>query len=197
MKLIYTIALLAFATFAQAQTAVSGAGAIAGSQAGAGAAAIGNDISINFDAVKPLATTTLNYDGDYTIRNVPNVVVPNIYPTAPCMGSSALGGSVAGFGIGGGTSWVYENCEHRENARLLHGMGDVPNAKIALCMQTTMAAHPMCAKPTQQPAKVGTAPRDPVVQGDERQRKDGNLVFDSEGRPWKRTANGEWIQAKL
>ena len=193
------MAMLALAAHpAEAQTAVSGAAAQAASLAGAGSAATGNAINIGASVIPSTTQQTLNYDGDYTIRNVPNVIVPNVYPTAPCMGSSALGGSVAGFGIGGGTSWVYENCEHRENARLLHGMGDVTNAKIALCMQTTMAAHPMCAQAAQQPAKkAALEPRSPVITDAERQRKDSNLVFDSEGRPWRQTAGGEWIQARL
>jgi hypothetical protein len=59
---------------------------------------------------------------------------------------------------------VYENCEHRENARLLHAMGDVQAAKLALCMQSTMSSHPMCAKPATTPAKTSeVSPRDPRV----------------------------------
>lgn len=155
--------------------AASQAGALSGSTSGAGAAA-GIELNQHYEASQPLERSTLQYDGTYTIKNVPNIAPPNIFPTAPCMGASSLGGAVAGFGIGGGTSWIAENCEHRENARLLHAMGDVPNAKVAMCMQTTMANHPMCQamapKPAAQPAKVSRVdPRDQrVITGSEQAR---------------------------
>lgn len=157
---------MGLASLVQAQSgAIAGAGAQAGALAGSQAgAAAGIDLTINEAA--PLDRSTLNYDGTYTIKNVPNVVVPNIFPTAPCMGASSLGGAVAGFGIGGGTSWIAENCEHRENSRLLHAMGDIPNAKIAMCMQSTMTEHPMCKALAPKPAPVKTSnvdPRDPRV----------------------------------
>lgn len=175
-RIILTGALMVLAFNVHAQSAagaIAGAGAQAGAVSGAGASA-GVDVSI--EAQKTLERQTLNYDGTYTIRNVPNVVPPNIFPTAPCMGASSLGGAVAGFGIGGGTSWIAENCEHRENARILHAMNDVTNAKIALCMQSTMADHPMCAalRPKPTPQKVSNVdPRDPrVVTGSEAARSE-------------------------
>jgi hypothetical protein len=114
------------------------------------------------------------------------------------MGSSALGGSVAGFGVGFGTSWIYENCEHRENARLLHGMGDIANAKISLCMQTTMAGHPMCAKPAQQPAKVGTLTPKQISEEERRRAVQHGLTVGSDGTLWKWDHTGQrWEQAKL
>jgi hypothetical protein len=184
----------------KAQTAVSGAGAIAGSAAQSGALAAGNVISIEGSTFPaPLKEVTTKYDGDYTLRNVPNVVVPNVYPTASCTHSSALGGSVAGFGIAGGTSWEAVNCEHRENARILHGMGKVAEGMEALCSQTNAANYSFCKTAVAQPAKkAALEPRSPVVTDAERQRKDaGNLVFDSEGKPWRQTTGGEWIQARL
>jgi hypothetical protein len=118
------------------------------------------------------------------------------------MGSSSIGGSVAGFGVTGGTSWIYENCEHRENARLLHAMNDTANAKIALCMQTTMANHPMCAKPAQQPAAKTSALDTKQISEEERRRAvQQGLTAGSDGTLWKcvGNANGlcDWVQAKL
>lgn len=159
----------------------SQAGALAGSTAGAGAAA-GIDLQQTFQATQPLATTTLReeHSGTYTLRTAPTIGVPNIFPTAPCMGSSALGVSVVGTGVSGGTSWVYENCEHRENARLLQAFGDIPNAKIALCMQTTMTEHPMCKamapKPAAQPAKVSSVDqRDPRIISSDQNKADSMI----------------------
>jgi hypothetical protein len=149
---------------AHAQTAVSGASAITGSAAGANAGAQGNVINIEASAIPTSVETHGWVSGTTTLRTVPNVIAPNIFPTAPCMGSSSLGVGIVGTGVSGGTSWIAENCEHRENARLLHAMGDVANAKIAMCMQTTMSQHPMCAKPATQPAKTSeVSPRDPRV----------------------------------
>lgn len=188
-RIILTGALMVLAFNVNAQSAaIAGAGAQAGALAGStSGAAAGIDVTI--EAAKQLEKQTLNYDGTYTIRNVPNVIPPNIFPTAPCMGASSLGGAVAGFGIGGGTSWIAENCEHRENARLLHAMNDVPNAKIAMCMQSTMTEHPMCKamapKPAPLPAKVSNVdPKDPrVVTGSERARD--NMVMTGAGGSFK------------
>ena len=46
----------------------------------------------------------VDYSGEYTLNNVPNVYSPNVYPTAPCMGSTSGGVAVAGFGVSLGSS---------------------------------------------------------------------------------------------
>lgn len=113
----------------------------------------GNTLTVN-EAPIP-ANTSVTYGGEYTVKGVPNVVTGNVYPTAPCMGSSAVGGSGVGFGFSVGTSWKDDECGIRETARSFAGMGLKDDSLAILCSSQYAAVAPTCLarapKPEQQP----------------------------------------------
>jgi hypothetical protein len=116
----------------------------------------GNTLTVN-EAPIP-ANTSVSYGGEYTVKGVPNVVVGNVYPTAPCMGSSAVGGSGVGFGFSVGTSWKDDECGIRETARSFAGMGLKEDSLAILCSSQYAAVAPTCLarapKPEQPVAKA-------------------------------------------
>ncbi len=51
----------------------------------------GNTLTVNEAPIPAVTQQDINYGGDYKVRNVPGVVAPNIYPSAPCMRSMENG----------------------------------------------------------------------------------------------------------
>jgi len=98
------------------------------------------------EAPIPAATTQEIRNSDYTIKNVPGFALGNVYPTAPCMGSSQVGGSGVGFSIGIGTSWTDDECGIRETSRSFAGAGLKDDALAILCTSKYAAAAPSCKK---------------------------------------------------
>jgi hypothetical protein len=96
------------------------------------------------EVVNP-ADTSVRYGGTYTVKGVPNVLTGNVYPTAPCMGSSTIGGAGVGFGISIGSSWTDDECGIRETARSFSGMEMRAEALAVLCTSKYAAAAPACA----------------------------------------------------
>ena len=142
-----------------------------GSQAGATSSTTGNSASLGVTVHQDFSTpstqtTTVNgttteninvrssgstsqsidthVSGTQTLKNVPNVIAPNILPTSPCMGSTSIGGSVAGFGIGGGTSWKDGDCGYRETARVFMQAGKMDDGLAVLCASEYAANAPTC-----------------------------------------------------
>jgi hypothetical protein len=214
---------LLLAPLAQAQSsnagaaagALSGSASQSGAQSGAAAGAV-----INQEFASPPANTRqdLDYSGTYTIKNVPNAIAPNIYPSANCHGSTGVGGAVAGFGVTFGSSWQDEDCQYRETARMFHQMGMNGDAVAVLCSSPFAVNAPACAKPAQQPtADAGPSRKDAARDGDDSKRRksaatkvpdsdfsaDVNLpdsefhnteiVAAADGRLWRKR-NGDWIE---
>lgn len=105
----------------------------------------GNTLSVTTPA-----DTSVRYSGGYEVKNVPGFALGNVYPTAPCMGSSQVGGSGVGFSIGIGTSWIDDECGIRETARSFAGANLKEDALAILCTSKYAAAAPSCkaqAKP--------------------------------------------------
>lgn len=105
----------------------------------------GNTVTFN-EAAVPTSTRTEIQNGDYTIKNVPAFALGNVYPTAPCMGSSQVGGAGVGFSIGIGTSWTDAECSLRETARSFLGLGLKEDSLAILCTSEYAAAAPSCVK---------------------------------------------------
>ena len=78
------------------------------------------------------------------IKGVPNVYSGNVYPTAPCMGSSTVGGAGVGFGFSVGSSWTDDECGIRETSRSFSGLGKPDDALKVLCTSKYAAAAPSC-----------------------------------------------------
>lgn len=103
----------------------------------------GNTLTVN-EAAIPTSTKTEIQNSDYTVRNVPAFALGNVYPTAPCMGSSQVGGSGVGFSVGVGTSWTDRECTLRETARSFAGMGLKEDSLAILCTSEYAVAAPSC-----------------------------------------------------
>jgi len=102
----------------------------------------GNTLTVNEAAIP--ADTSVRYSGGYEVKNVPGFALGNVYPTAPCMGSSQVGGSGVGFSIGIGTSWTDDECGIRETARSFAGANLKEDALAILCTSKYAAAAPSC-----------------------------------------------------
>lgn len=84
----------------------------------------GNSQNITFAAAK-------------TYRNTPNAGAPPIYASGICSGRSVgVGASGPGYGVSfGGTGKADRECNMREAARVLGGLGYVDTAFVLLCQQ--------------------------------------------------------------
>jgi len=90
--------------------------------------------------------STSNVDFNITSpKNTPAVFSGNVYPTAPCMGSSTVGGAGVGFGFSVGSSWTDDECGIRETSRSFSGLGKADDALKVLCTSKYAAAAPSCA----------------------------------------------------
>ena len=124
--------------------------------------------TINADAARDIAAINAKTARDVAathqvIKNTPSVAGPNLTTSNDtCMGSTSGSVNIAGLGIGGGTSWVDNNCKMLKNSRELWNMG-MKAASLALmctdsanrealeltgfeCPQTTKARNQESAK---------------------------------------------------
>lgn len=83
----------------------------------------GNNQNITFTS--PGSTTSkTELSGTQTIKNVPSVSGPPLTTSNDtCMGSTSGSLNFAGLGLGGGSTWVDNNCKRLKNARELWNMG--------------------------------------------------------------------------
>ena len=112
----------------------------------------GNSLTVNAAPI-PTQTTTRIEQSDYTVKNVPSVFSGNVYPTAPCMGSSTVGGAGVGFGFSVGTSWKDDECGIRETSRSFSGLGLKDDALAVLCTSEYAKAAPACVARAQPKAE--------------------------------------------
>lgn len=69
-------------------------------------------------------TQHIDYSGTQTIKNTPSVNGPPLTTSNDtCMGSTSGSINVAGLGLGGGSTYVDENCKRLKNSRELWNMG--------------------------------------------------------------------------
>lgn len=92
--------IIAFSLSSNAFAASANAGSSSGAQAGAGAAAI----------VNQTGSDRMQYGGQYTVHNTPDVVAPSIYSMNKCSGGESGGASIAGFGISFGLTRSITEC---------------------------------------------------------------------------------------
>ena len=107
--------------------------------------------TLNINAAQPLAETIQRIENsDYTIKNVPGIAMGVNYPTAPCMGSSQVGGAGVGFGVSIGTTWESKECQLRETARSFSALQLNADALAILCTSDYAVAAPSCGKRTKE-----------------------------------------------
>lgn len=153
MKYLFALMLaLAFSAFADegnhygwgnqgGQGGDASASADARAKANAGAIAVGvqeanqsasnsQDVSVNTEAQK---------------RNpVSTAYAPTVYPTAPCMGSSSVGGQGITFGFSIGSSWTDTECQIAETARGFEQSGYKEDALFIRCKGKYAKDSPSC-----------------------------------------------------
>jgi hypothetical protein len=120
---------------------------------------VDNQVTVNVPQAAPVATPqaaplTINNNlpadpvqrETINVRTVPTVVTGNVYPTAPCMGSSTVGAAALGWGASVGTSWSDHECGKRETARSFQNLGLTADAIAVLCSSEYAAVAPVCKK---------------------------------------------------
>lgn len=80
-------------------------------------------------------TENVVYSGDYKVKNVPSMAAPNLTSSNDtCMGSASASVAVAGFGLGGGSTFTDEHCKRIKMSRELWNKG-MKAASLAMdCM---------------------------------------------------------------
>jgi hypothetical protein len=101
-------------------------------------------VSVSYNEAQQPASTRNEQVGTVNVRTVPNVFAGNVYPTAPCMGSSSVGAAALGWGASVGTSWADHECGKRETARSFQNLGLTADAIAVLCTSEYAAAAPVC-----------------------------------------------------
>jgi hypothetical protein len=116
----------------------SGNNAAAGGAGAGGTGSGGTSGSGATGATDP--SYNVNYGGGHTVRNVPEVIPPNVVGGNPCSVGASAGMSVAGFGIAGGATWADKQCERRQQAALLYNIGKQKAATELLCQDENIRA---------------------------------------------------------
>ena len=75
---------------------------------------------------------------------------PANHPTAPCMGSTSIGGTAVLFGFSAGSSWEATECMTFEAARSFDQAGMFEDALAIKCTSKYSAAAPSCIRLRQQ-----------------------------------------------
>lgn len=79
-------------------------------------------------------------------KQAPAVFAPGLVAGFDCLGSASIGGSVAGFGIGGGSTTANDDCINVYLARELERKGSKAGAWGVLCESPKVRKHaPECA----------------------------------------------------
>jgi hypothetical protein len=113
-----------------------------------------------------LSKNIVEYQGSYTIKNVPSVNGPNLITSNDtCMGSSSASVNGPGIGIGFGSTWTDDQCKRLKMSRELWNKGMKaaslamdcmdPAAKAALEMTGTQC--PQSMTPAERVAAFGPA----------------------------------------
>ncbi len=89
------------------------------------------------------AQQTITHSGRSYVENVPNVMAPGNWPTAPCMGSSSVGAGWVGFGFSGGSSWTDKECQLMEVSRQAPTVED---KVFVWCKAEAAKGSPSCKK---------------------------------------------------
>jgi hypothetical protein len=189
MKKLFTVALFLLPLGAMAQTA--------NNNSTANSAAQGNNQAITFSSSSPSEITThsninstststnnvitsgtstniVEYQGSYTLKNVPSVSGPPLTTSNDtCMGSTSASANGAGFGVSFGSTWTDDHCKRLKMSRELWNKGMKaaslaidcmdPGARSALEMTGTKCPQSMTAEERKaaygsQTSVVGAAP---------------------------------------
>ena len=192
MKKLLTIAILLVPVGVMAQSATAN-----GSSSTSTTSALGNNQAVTFISSSPSVITTnanvnstststnnlitsgtttniVDYQGSYTLKNVPSVSGPPLTTSNDtCMGSTSASANAAGFGVSFGSTWTDDHCKRLKMSRELWNKGMKaaslaidcmdPGARSALEMTGTKCPQSMTAEERKaaygsQTSVVGAAP---------------------------------------
>jgi hypothetical protein len=156
MKKLIVLTLLGISAGAMAQTTAGGANNQSSSSATTSAQ--GNSQAVTFASPADVTTrstlssnqninntgattNTVDYQGSYTIKNVPSVNGPNLTTSNDtCMGSTSASANGPGVGLSFGTTWTDEHCKRLKMSRELWNKG-MKAASLAMdCMDSAAMA---------------------------------------------------------
>jgi uncharacterized protein YdeI (BOF family) len=94
----------------------------------------------NVNSGATLHTLNQNYSGSYDVKSAPNMVAPSIGVSAPCKVAITGAVSVVGVGVAAGGSLNDEECQLREDVRVLAQMGEAQGALALMCSKPAIKA---------------------------------------------------------
>jgi hypothetical protein len=136
-------------TGASSSTSEGGAGGIGGTGGSVGNTSSGASSSQGNTSGNTTITST------YVAPKIPvaSAFSPANHPTAPCMGSTSIGGTAVLFGFSAGSSWEATECMTFEAARSFDQAGMFEDALAIKCTSKYSAAAPSCIRLRQQQEK--------------------------------------------
>lgn len=129
----------------------TGASSVGNTTTGASTSSVGSQTTgASTSSGNSSGNTTIT--SNYTAPKIPvaTAVAPSNFPTAPCMGSSSIGGSAVLFGFSAGSSWEATECMTFEAARSFDQAGMYDDALAIKCTSKYSAVAPSCIKLKQQ-----------------------------------------------
>lgn len=138
-----------------ASTSAGGAGGSVGSLATGASTSTGGSVG---NTSSGASSSQGNTSGNTSITSTyvaPKIPVasafsPANHPTAPCMGSTSIGGTAVLFGFSAGSSWEATECMTFEAARSFDQAGMFEDALAIKCTSKYSAAAPSCIRLRQQ-----------------------------------------------
>lgn len=127
----------------QAQSTKVGVGVSVGGQSSTTTVG-GQSMSMTYNEAEVPALQEIRSSGRVEVENVPDVVAPSAYPTAPCRIAVSAGGSGIGFGVSVGGSVLDEDCNRRELSRSFQNLGEGEAALAILCSHEGAEVAPVC-----------------------------------------------------
>lgn len=133
-------------TGASSSTSTGGAGGVGGTGGSVGTITSGASSSQGNTSGNTTITSS------YVAPKIPVATAfsPANHPTAPCMGSTSIGGSAVLFGFSAGSSWEATECMTFEAARSFDQAGMFEDALAIKCTSKYSAAAPSCIRLRQQ-----------------------------------------------
>jgi hypothetical protein len=152
---------LSVMTPAYAQTTTAVGTGISNSESNSGALAVAKGGSVNIN--NPANTTSdinQRVSGTQTVKTNPSMAVGlTAAGLETCLGSASGMISLAGFGLGGGSTMTDEGCQARLDSRTLFAMGLKSAAVARLCQRENIYASMPDICERYRPASAGPAPR--------------------------------------
>lgn len=125
----------------QGQDQTQSASAVAGATAeNTNSQNVGVDVSF----VGGDTDNNINFEAAEIPDDTPAVMPPSIFPANPCHMAFSMGGSVPGFGLTGGKTYIDKNCQELEWIRMGYSLGMRDAAIWQWCSMAHGATNPKC-----------------------------------------------------